>query len=417
MIHKRYLIILLCTLTLLYACSKEQESVQTFVRPVKSMIIQKPETSAIRTYPAKVEASKKVTLTFKVSGPLIKLPIKEGDDVKKGALLARIDPRDYKTALAKIKSAIATARAKLKSMKAARPEDIKVLEAQVSAAKAQLDQANQDYERYSGLYEQNLASKSEYDRFKSMRDIARARLSTAKQNLGKGQKGARAEDVEAMVSDINGLKAQKNEALNALEDTYLKAPFSGTVAKIFVENFQNIRAGEPILSLQDISGLEIIINAPERVIAESTSMDCFEVSAVFDSLPGKNYQLKIKEFAVESDQQTGTYRVVFSMKAPEQGAILPGMTCTVKTIETCIHANDSIFRIPVNATFADAHGKSFVWIINPDKMTVHKRAVELGDMSGDSIRIRKGLEAGERIATAGVNYLQENMNVRLLKKD
>jgi multidrug efflux pump subunit AcrA (membrane-fusion protein) len=412
---KRKLIIVLCTLSLLCACSKKQAPVQAVVRPVKSMVIQLPETSAIRTYPAKVQASKKVTLTFKVSGPLMELPIKEGDDVKKGALLARMDPRDYKTALSKIRSAIATARAKFKSMKAARPEDIKVLEAQVSAAKAQLDQANQDYERSAGLYEQNLASKAEYDRFKSMRDIANARLKTARQNLEKGQKGARSEDIEAMNSDINGLKARQNEALNALEDTYLKAPFSGTVARIFVENYQNIRAGEPILSLQDISGLEIIINAPERVVAESSSMDCFVVTAVFDSLPGKTYKLKIKEFAVEADPQTRTYRVVFSMKAPKNSVILPGMTCTVKTVDTCIHANDSIFRIPVNATFADVHGKSFVWIINPDKMTVHKRAVELGDMTGDSIRVLKGLKAGERIVTAGVNYLQEDMKVRLLK--
>jgi multidrug efflux pump subunit AcrA (membrane-fusion protein) len=402
---------------MLCACSKKQAPVQAVVRPVKSMVIQKPETSAIRTYPAKVQASKKVTLTFKVSGPLIKLPIKEGDDVKKGALLARIDPRDYKTALAKISSAISTARSKLKSMKAARPEDIKVLEAQVSAAKAQLDQANHDYERYSGLYEQNLASKAEYDRFKSMRDIARAQLSSARQNLEKGQKGARSEDIQAMVSDIEGLKARKNEALHALEDTYLKAPFSGTVAKIFVENFQNIRAGEPILSLQDISGLEIIINAPERVVAESSSLDCFVVSAFFSSLPGKSYPLKVKEFAVEADPQTRSYRVVFAMRTPENSIILPGMTCTVKTVDTCIQKNRSTFRIPVNATFADAHGKSFVWIIDPDTMTVHKRAVEQGDMTGDSIRIRKGLNAGERIVTAGVNYLQEDMKVRLLQKD
>jgi len=410
---------LLCAGIAILLCScdsnKDTPVIREMIRPAKTMVLQSPETITSRSYPGKVQASRKSLLTFKVSGPLLQLPVNEGDQVEKGTLLARIDPRDFKTALAKIGSNISTARARLKGMKVARPEDINVLNAQVSSAKAQLRQAKQEYERYADLYEQNLASKSDYDRYKSGRDIAKAQLKTAKQNLEKGKKGARKEDIEAMVSDVRGLEVGRKQASDALEDTYLRAPFSGRVAKKFVENFQNVRAGEPVVSLQDISGLEIVMNAPEQVVAESTGIECVLATAVFDSLPGKEYELKIKEFAVEADAQTRTYQVVFSMKAPESGTILPGMTATVKAADKCAKAGDSGFLIPVNATFADEYGKSFVWVVDPGTMTVSRREVGIGDMAGENIRIRKGVTAGEMIVTAGVSHLQEGMKIRLLK--
>ncbi len=404
------IVILLCS------CDGNKDTpVKEVIRSAKTMILKSPETIISRSYPGKVQASRKILLTFKVSGPLIQLPVNEGDKVKKGALLARIDPRDYKTALAKIESSIGTAHAKLKGMKTARPEDIKVLKAQVSAAKAQLKQAEQEYERYVDLYEQNLVSKSDYDRYKSSRDIAKAQLKTARQNLEKGKKGARKEDIEAMVSEIRGLEVGKKQASDALKDTYLKAPFSGIVAKRLVENFQNVRAGEPILSLQDISDLEIVMNVPEQVVAEDPNIECITATAVFDSLPGREYELKLKEFAAEADTQTRTYRVALSMKAPESGIILPGMTATVKTTDKCAKGKDSGFLIPVNATFADEHGKSFIWIVDPGTMTVNRREVEIGDMTGESIRLRKGVKAGEMIVTAGVNHLRDGMKIRLFE--
>jgi len=403
------IVILLCS-----GDSKKEAPVKEVIRPAKTMVLKSAETITSRSFPGKVQASRKTMLTFKVSGPLIKLPVNEGDKVEKGALLARIDPRDFETALAQVKSNIGTARARLRGMKSARPEDIKSLEAQVSSAKAQLRQAKQEYERYSDLYVRNLASKSDYDRFKSGRDIAKAQLKTARQDLEKGKKGARKEDIEAMASDIRGMQAGKKQASDALEDTYLKAPFSGIVAKKFVENFQNVTASEPIISLQDISGLEIIINVPERAVVE-TDAECVTATAEFDSLPGREFELKIKEFGAEADPQTRTYRVVFSMKTPESGVILPGMTATVKATDKCVKAEASGFLIPANAAFADKHSKSFVWVVDPETMTVSKRAVEIGDMTGASIRILKGVKAGEMIVTAGVNHLQEGMKIRLIK--
>jgi len=411
---------LLCASIVILLCScdskKEAPVVKEMVRPAKTMILKSPEIVTSRSYPGKVQAARETLLTFKVSGPLIKLPVNEGDEVKKDALLARIDPRDYKTALTKIRSGIGKARAELKGMKAARPEDINVLDAQVSAAKAKLQQAKQDYERYADLYEQNLASKSDYDRYKSGRDVAKAQLKSAKQKLKKGKKGDRNEDVEAKVSYISGLEAGKKQASDDLEDTYLKAPFSGIIAKMFVENFQNVRAGESILNLKDISSLEIVINLPEQLVAESAGIECLAATAVFDSLPDREYKLRVKEFAVEADDRTRTYQVVFSMNAPESGTILPGMTATVKAIDKCAKSKVLGFLIPGNAAFADEHSKSFVWVVDTETMTVSRREVEIGDMTGESIRIRKGVKAGEMIVTAGVNHLLEGMKIRLLKE-
>ena len=65
------------------------------VRPLKTLVIESPFASMSRKLPGKVKANREVDLAFQVAGPLIELPVKAGDEVAEGALLARIDPRDF----------------------------------------------------------------------------------------------------------------------------------------------------------------------------------------------------------------------------------------------------------------------------------------------------------------------------------
>ena len=343
--------------------------------------------------------------------------------MKKNALLARLDPRDYKTNIAKVNSAIAQARAQLRAMKAgARPEDVQVLQAELSAAKARFQEAKQQYERYKDLLKRRAISKADYDRQESAYNVAKSQLNTAKQTLHKGQVGARTEDIDAMQSQIQGLLAQREAAQNALDDTYLRAPFAGVVAKKFVENFQNVQAKDPILSLQDISRLEVIINVPEQILITSKGPEFYRFVAVFEAAKGREFPLEIKEYKTEADQKTQTYRAVFTMQAPDDLRILPGMTTTVIVTEKSdksvantksTAAASPTFLIPVSAVFSDELNKQYVWIVEPNSMTVQQREVKAGELTQESIAILKGVKVGERIVTAGVHFLQAGMKVKL----
>ena len=413
------------------SCSKEKEKrAEEIVQPAKTLTIKPTNETLVLRFPGKVRASQRVDLSFKVSGPLIELSVREGQHVKKGDVLARIDPRDFETNQAKIKSAVSAAQAKLKAMKAgARPEDLKMLASEVSAAKAHFQETDLQYKRYTTLYEHKDVSKSEFDRFKAVWEVAGAQLNKAIQNLNKGKKGARKEDIEAMRAQIQGLQAQEETIQNALNDTALEAPFSGVIAKKFVENFQEVRAKQPIVSLQDISKIEILIHVSEVFMIQAEK-DAVRAIAEFAAAPGKEYPLALKEFSTEADPITQTYRAVLEMSAPKGINILPGMTATVMgTLDCSGHGQGteflapicknpqglSSFRIPINAIFAGGAEKNYVWVVDPNTMRVKKREVKIGGISGQNIHILGGIVSGVKIVTAGVNYLQEDQKIRELK--
>jgi RND family efflux transporter MFP subunit len=408
----------------LTACDETEESqvpaAKAVPRLVKTMVLTSPEVKTSERAPGKVLASQRADLKFQVPGQLIEFPVKESQKVEKDALLARLDPRDYKTNLAKVNSAIAQARAQLKAMKAgARPEDVRVLQAEVSAARARYQEAKQQYERYQDLWDRRVISKAEYDRQQSAYNVAKAQLNTAKQKLQKGKVGARSEDIQAMRSQIKGLLAQREEAQNAVDDTYLKAPFAGVIAKKFVENFQNVESKDPILSLQDISRLDIVINVPEQILISAKEPEFYQFVAVFEVAPERQFPLEIKEYKTEADPKTQTYRAVFTMHAPDDLRILPGMTTTVVVTEKPVANQTSAskasptFLVPVTAVFSDELKKQYVWIVEPNTLTVQQREVKVGELTQQSIQVVNGLQLGERIVTAGVHFLQEGKKVKL----
>ncbi len=405
----------------LTGCAEEEKSAgPAVVRPVRTMVLASSASEGdSRTFPGKVQASRQVDLAFRISGPLVEFPVKEGQAIQKGDILARIDPRDYKTDLAHVESTLAEARANLQSMRAgARPEDIKVLEATVAAAQARFHEAEQNFKRYETLYARDVVSKSEYDRYESARDVAKAQLNTASQNLEKGKKGSRKEDIAAMRSRIRGLEAQQKRAQAALDDTYLKAPFSGVVSKKFVENFQDVNAKTPIVSLQDVSNIEILVDIPEKDMATIDEKDIAKITARFDFLPDREFTLEPKEYGTQADPQTNTYPVTLTMSAPKDVSLLPGMTATITGhMKRNGNGDEAGFSIPVSAVFADELGKQYAWLVDQDSMTVSKREIRVGSMAGKNIRVREGLQAGEMIATAGVHFLQENMKVRVLESE
>lgn len=417
----KHVVIVAATFLFLTGCAEEEKTEgPEVVRPVRTMVLSSADSGDdTRTFPGKVQASRQVDLAFRISGPLVEFPVKEGQAVQQGDLLARIDPRDYKTDLAGVESTLAEARANLQSMRAgARPEDIKVLEAAVAAAKAQFQEAELNFKRFEKLYAKDVVSKAEYDRYQSAKDVAEAQLKTASQNLEKGKKGSRKEDIAAMRSRIRGLEAQRERAEAALDDTCLKAPFSGVVSRKYVENFQDVNAKTPIVSLQDMSNIEILVDIPEKDMAIGDREDIVRITVRFDFLPDREFTAEIKEFGTQADPQTKTYPVTLTMPAPEDVSLLPGMTAsTTGHMKRNGNGKAPGFTVPVSAVFADELGRQYAWVVDQDTMTVSKREIRVGSLTGKDIRVLEGLQAGEMIATAGVHFLRENMKVRMLESE
>jgi RND family efflux transporter MFP subunit len=206
-----------------------------------------------------------------------------------------------------------------------------------------------------------------------------------------------------------------DDSKNKLSYTYLKAPFSGVIARRFVDNFQEVKPGEPIASIQDVSQIEVLVDVPENVIAEATrGNQKAKAVAIFPTLPDKQYPLSVKEVATEADSATQTYQVVLQMPQPEEINVFPGMTATVIVTFEGADVRAGEVLIPTIAVMGDPEGKGFVWVVDPKVMTVKKTAVTIGRLSGSNeVKIDDGLKGGETIVVAGVMKLQDGMKVRL----
>jgi len=351
------------------SCGKEEKEVteKRVVRPVKIMTLASGEAISKLRFPGKVRASQRVDLAFQVSGPLVELPVKEGQEVKKGDLLAQIDPKDFETNLRKAKG-------------------------QLAKGKAAIERAQSEYDRILRIRKKDPGATSQ-----TMLDRRREAVNKAK-------------------AEIKSLEATVDGAKDQLSYTYLKAPFSGVIAKRYVDNYEEVRVKQPIVSLQDISHIDILIDVPEILMA-TIKKGTVTAFAEFAAAPGKQYELMRKELATEADPKTQTYRAVLTMPAPEGINILPGMTANVVAHAPMGESKGEHFDIPAIAVFADETGTSHVWVVDQDSMMVHKRKVATGNLTGtDSIQVLSGLKSAERIAITGVAQLREGMEVRDLSE-
>ncbi len=212
-------------------------------------------------------------------------------------------------------------------------------------------------------------------------------------------------------------EARVGIAEKAVNDTKMVAPFAGTVAATYVENFQNVIAKQRILRLLDTSQIEMEVSVPEDLIGLEPYVTDLRVR--FNSLPDVDISARVKEISNEASITTRTYPVTIVMDQPEGAEIKPGMageaTVTVKLPEDWAQRG---IEVPLSALFSPDDAKTsevFVWIVNEGDSTVTSRQVQSMGMGNRGMLIQ-GVKPGDRIVTAGVSYLSEGQKVRVQAK-
>jgi len=260
------------------------------------------------------------------------------------------------------------------------------------------------------------------DAAEANRKAAQSAYTRAKNIFDQGA-GSQAE-VDARQRDIDIAKQGLKQAQKAMNETLLKAPFSGKVANKIADNFQNVKAKQPILLLEDISSLELDVDVPEQdfvrmktglTLAQRTARLTPEIQV--SSIAGRGFAARLKSFKTSADPVTRTYEATFAFDNPSDVDLLPGMTAKVvlhlpgDAIEDSTAAG---MLIPAAAAVVDTDGNAYVWGYDADSSRVTRVTVTLGDMLADSVRVLGGLESGDRIAVSGAAHLQEGMKVKPL---
>jgi RND family efflux transporter MFP subunit len=258
--------------------------------------------------------------------------------------------------------------------------------------RANRDTAKADYDRYSKAYAANAVTEQDVSRAKGQFDVFQADLDVAQK---------------------------------ALDDTELRAPFDGRIAKRLVDDFANVNAKQAVMILQDESSLELRVDVSERDwVRADTSLPRDQVTKMIKprvqvaSLGERFFPAYLKAMSTSADPVTRTYEVTFGFANPADANLSPGMTGRV--IVDRYRRNTSAvagLAVPSNVVIADADGHPFVWVVDAASMRVSKRPVELGELSGGNASVLSGLSSGDRVIVSGVNSVTENMLVRDLESN
>lgn len=370
--------LLILLLSCLSGCSGgEKQEEEDAVRPVRYIVLQAEGLQKSRTFSGTVVAARKSTLSFKVSGTALNIPVKVGNRVQTGELLAKLDETDLKV---EVESAGA---------------NLKTALADVQAARTAVNTSRSNYERVEKLYESDNVSLSEFEKALGDFETAKAQLQAAK-------------------SQAKTAQSKLEAAENQLAYTVLRAPYDGIINSVDIDENEEVRPGDPVLTLNELGKLEVLVNLSDMYIANIfQGMECL---VSFPSFPGLTFSGSVSEIPYAT-VDSPTYPVKISLNS-ESEDIRPGMAADIFFTFTKNNAQNDMKNLflPVGAVGEDA-GENFVYVLEQqaeDAYTAQKRVIQLGTLTEKGFLVTKGLSEGEYVATSGLQVLLDGMEVRLM---
>ena len=218
--------------------------------------------------------------------------------------------------------------------------------------------------------------------------------------------------LESRKTQLDVRKTAVDLASKTLEDTVIVAPFDSSVSKVYVEQYQNIQAKEPIVAVQT-GATEAFIDIPGTLLARMPQLEPRNTVVVLDAAPDLELPAQFREASGLASQGTQTYEIGFTFEPPEGLLILPGMTANVHTTFLFKGSRDILaegIAVPLNSILAEGEDR-FVWVVD-QAMQLRKTRVTVGDDLDDMVTVTSGLAGGETIVAAGVSFLHEGLTVR-----
>jgi RND family efflux transporter MFP subunit len=329
------------------------------IRPAKLLLLGEPNSSSIRNFPAVVEASEQSALAFRVSGELNQLPVKAGQQVSQGQLLAQLDATDFQL--------------------------------QVDDRQAQYNLAKAEYQRFKKMLDKKLIAISTVDQKKAQYLSAKSALDLAKQDLA----------YTKLIAPFSGVISKVNV------DNYENVQAKQDILHLQSSTVININFQMPESMIAQVRG----------------NAEGYQPTVMFDSLPGQEFKASYKEHSTEADPQTLSYEVKLEMSIPANFNVLPGMTATVVLeMNKITNIKGPNYLIPASSVFTDDTQKNDgemrnVWKINPETYTAHLSQIKVGQLTNNGIEVFGGLESGDIIITAGVSNIREGMKVRAWERE
>ncbi len=347
--------LLLAGLAVLAACSKP-EPAPAPVRAVRTLTVAPQSAGGVQEYAGEVRARTESRLGFRVGGKIVRRDADLGDNVKAGQLLAQLDPQDLRLGQEAAKAAL-------------------------SAAQVNHDQAAADFKRFKELRDQGFISSAELER----RETA----------------------LKAALAQLEQARAQSSVQGNQAAYASLLADAKGVITAVEAEPGMVVAAGTPVLRLAHDGPRDVVFSVPEDKLALIRQLagvpGRFSVKLWGDdstALPAS-----IREVSAAADPVTRTFLIKADVgKAP----VKLGQTATVR-VE--LPQTAGVTKLPLTA-LKEEQGRSIVWLVDRQSMTVRAQAVQVAGADGNDAVITGGLQPGQVVVTAGVHVLNPGQTVK-----
>lgn len=344
--------LLLPGLLLLAGCNEKVDAPEP-VRPVLSLKVE-PQAVVGSAVTGTVEPRYKADLSFRVLGRLIARPVFVGDMVKENQVVAAIDPAALELA-------------------------VRASTAEVSRSQAQLTNATGTEGRQRALLETDATTKATLESAEQARAAAQASVVKAQSNLAK--------------------------AREQLGYAQLKADFAGIVTAVNAEVGQVVSPGQSVVTVARPDVREAVIDVGDDIAGAVQPGASFIVRLQVD--PSVSATGKVREIAPRADTTTRTRRVRIALDQP------PELMRLGTTVSAILDAEQrTVIRLPASAVL-EQDGKSFVWLVDAASKTVKRQEITIARDEDGSIRVAGGLQAGQRVATAGVHSLRDGQSIHI----
>lgn len=334
-----------------------------------------------------VVARTKAAVSAKIPGRLAMLNVSEGSRVEKGAIIARLDNADYAAAVGQAEAELASARATL-------------IESQ-----SDRDQMQRDYVRVRDIHAQNpnLVSPQDVENADS-----RARQADAR--------------VNAQSARVDAAAAGLRVAQASLENTYIRAPFSGTVLRKEAEVGEVVAPSVgggltrgAVVTMADLATLEVEVDVNEAYIARIQGSQ--QARITLDAYPDTAFRGVVRQVVPTADRQRATVQVKVTI-VDRDPRILTEMGAKVEFLEAARAAPAGSAQpaerprilVPAAAVHAE-DGRSVVWLVRDGRL--QKRDVDAGPVSGSFREIRSGLAGGEQLLVGGIATPRDGQRVKI----
>lgn len=243
-----------------------------------------------------------VNISTKVPGQVEEVLVKEADYVEAGQIIARIDNASLQIQVEQAQANLASAQAKLASLQAGnRPQQVAQSRASVEQAAANLDNAKKNYERAASLYDEGAMAAQQRDSAQTALKVAQAQYDAAAQGLSLVNEGATEQDRQFAEAQVAQAAAALKNAQLQLNNSVIKAPISGTVAKASVDPGEMVSVGQTLFSITNPADAWVEANIEETEIGKvqiGQSVD-FKV----DAYPGKTFKGEVTEVGAATGSQ------------------------------------------------------------------------------------------------------------------